>query len=286
MAWVRIDDQFADHPKVAQAGPLAMALHVAALCYCNRHLTDGFIPRAVVKRLLDFEGIAWHSSHPDAVMGSGMDVEWGHVVGDLVDADMWAEVDGGYRIHDYLEYQPSRAEQEQRREQRREAGRKGGKARAKRIAKQDASEPSSKRSSKTEANSNPGPVPGPVPDEVQTPLAPDKPARKSDPIFEALCEVAGWDWRKLNDNERGKANKATKMVRQSEGTAADVRQRAKRWPQVFPGATLTPLGIVSNWQQLGASNGSKAVRHPRCPECDVELPPGKNHPKDVCEAFQ
>ena len=33
MTWVRIDDRFATHPKVMEAGPMAMALDVAAMCY-------------------------------------------------------------------------------------------------------------------------------------------------------------------------------------------------------------------------------------------------------------
>src|SRR6266540_5902380 len=57
MPWVRIDEEFARHPKVVAAGPLGMAMQVAALCYCNQYLTDGFIPRTVVAGLLDFAGL-------------------------------------------------------------------------------------------------------------------------------------------------------------------------------------------------------------------------------------
>lgn len=107
MGWVRIDDGFPQHPKVAKAGPLGIAMQVAALCYCNRYLTDGFIPRGVVPGLLNLEGIAVHTWDGE-LFGGGEDATWQLVVADLIEAGLWEEVEGGYRIHDYLDYQPSR----------------------------------------------------------------------------------------------------------------------------------------------------------------------------------
>ncbi len=96
MTWVRIDDRFAQHPKVVAAGPLAMAMQVAALGYCNRELTDGFVPRAIARTLLDMD--------PDA----GVTADASSVIARLVEAGMWEVEHGGYRIHDYHEYQPSK----------------------------------------------------------------------------------------------------------------------------------------------------------------------------------
>jgi hypothetical protein len=112
MTWVKIDDRFTDHPKLISVGPLGIALQVAALCYSNAYLTDGFIPYNVVKKLL-----CWEFSPPnDTVLltlsvtsgMSGEDVTWELVTGWLVDAGVWEKVDGGYYIHDYPEYQPSK----------------------------------------------------------------------------------------------------------------------------------------------------------------------------------
>jgi hypothetical protein len=88
MTWVRIDDQFPDHPKVIQAGPMASWLYVCGLAYANRYLTDGFIPDRQAVRLVDTD-----DSEP--------------LVRRLVDTGLWERVEGGYQIHDYLEYQPS-----------------------------------------------------------------------------------------------------------------------------------------------------------------------------------
>lgn len=104
MAWVRIDDSFSDHPKVEAAGGDAAWLYVCMLCYCNRHLTDGFVPVEKLPRLSD-------RSRPAALAARLAEVG-------LVDA-----VDGGWRVHDYHDYQPSResvvAERDQAKERMR-----------------------------------------------------------------------------------------------------------------------------------------------------------------------
>ena len=45
--WARLDDAILDNPEeIIAAGPLGFALHVAAITWCARNLTDGFIPQA------------------------------------------------------------------------------------------------------------------------------------------------------------------------------------------------------------------------------------------------
>jgi len=97
MPWARFDDEFPDHPKVLAAGPLAAWLHVCAICYACRYLTDGFIPHGQVRRLADVE---------DPTL----------LVGRLVSSGLWEVVPGGYRVHDFLEYQPAKAGVEHERE--------------------------------------------------------------------------------------------------------------------------------------------------------------------------
>lgn len=107
MTWVKIDDQFPDHPKVLAAGPAAAWLYVCGLCYASRYLTDGFVPAGVVSRLSDLK-------RADDVATR------------LVDAGLWEAADGGYRIHDYLDYQRSASEVDEVSAKRAEAGRRGG----------------------------------------------------------------------------------------------------------------------------------------------------------------
>lgn len=101
MPWVRLDDSFADHPKIERAGPLAAWLHVAALCYCARQLTDGRIPQAKALRLTD---IPQPEEHVSALLRVGL----------------WIEDGDDYVLHDYLDYQPSRADVEAERSAARE----------------------------------------------------------------------------------------------------------------------------------------------------------------------
>ncbi len=172
MVWVRIDDRMPDNPKVAAAGPLALAMQVAALCYSNRELTDGFVPRSVARRLLDWhaedgDGRVWRIGRTSGTVGDDVDPQW--VIALLLNAGIWRETAGGYAIHDFSDYQPSKAEVEDLAAKRSEAGRRGGLARVAKtvaLAKQEPSKGSSKGSSKTLAKSNPGP--GPVPEPKKT----------------------------------------------------------------------------------------------------------------------
>lgn len=165
MTWVRVDEEFARHPKVIEAGPLGMAMQVAALCYCNQYLTDGFVPEAVVPALINLDGLGMRIWKGEMV-GGGEDASWELVMEDVLNAGLWKKVTGGYRIHDYDKYQPSKAQVLALREARKEAGRKGGKvssrAKSKQVIEQEIEQTISNGSSETEAKSNPVPVPVPV----------------------------------------------------------------------------------------------------------------------------
>jgi hypothetical protein len=115
VTWVRIDDHFASHPKVLMAGPLAGWLHVAALCYCAQHLTDGFVALSAVRTLADFKEVGVsRQANLFEISGS---VDALELADRLVDTGLWEAVQRrgrriGFRIHDYLEYNPSKREVE------------------------------------------------------------------------------------------------------------------------------------------------------------------------------
>ena len=131
MPWVRIDDGYADHPKLAAVGPLGQALWLAGLAYCNRNLTDGFIPWSASQRLVTWtyrddlgQVSIYLGSHNDAPVTNE------YVCGLLVGARLWIEVPGGFLIHDYEKYQPTKAQIMAEREAKAAAGRAGGLATA------------------------------------------------------------------------------------------------------------------------------------------------------------
>lgn len=139
MPWVRVDDHFDEHPKLAKVGPLGWALWLAGLAYSNRNLTDGFIPWSVAQGLVTWQ----YLEAPDEegrrkqmtiAVTSGMaggDVETDRVIELLLWAGVWEPRDGGYYIHDYPDYQFTRAEIEAKRA----AGQAGGQASAKARAR-------------------------------------------------------------------------------------------------------------------------------------------------------
>lgn len=175
MAWVRIDDHFDEHPKLQRVGPLGWGVWMAGLAYCNRNLTDGFIPWAKARTLVSFDvveddGKVWSMARSCGMSGEDIDASW--VIDLLVDAGLWEVVENGrgridgYRIHDYEDYQPSKAQIETDRAKKAEAGRLGGLAKAgNRLADDlaDAKQPPEQNASKTEAKLYPKPNPVPVP---------------------------------------------------------------------------------------------------------------------------
>jgi hypothetical protein len=84
MPWFRIDDTFADHPKVTAAGNAAVGLWVRCGTYSARFLTDGLVPGQVVRQY-----------------GNGREIER------LVASRLWVPADGGFQMPDFLDYNPS-----------------------------------------------------------------------------------------------------------------------------------------------------------------------------------
>lgn len=121
MVWARLDDAILDNPKIAAAGPIGFALHVAAITWCCRNLTDGHIPLARVTALLDLSAMHIDPANPCAVPGgaSSLRGEQGvdphTIAGHLVDCGLWSRTGDGYQLHDFLHYNPSKSDVEARR---------------------------------------------------------------------------------------------------------------------------------------------------------------------------
>ena len=71
MAWAKLDDQFAEHPRIVPLGDRAFRLHVAAICLSNRKLTDGHI-----------------SSHDERILMASVKTNRRHT-DELVDQGVW-----------------------------------------------------------------------------------------------------------------------------------------------------------------------------------------------------
>lgn len=151
MVWVRIDDHFDEHPKIVGLDDHAFALFVSGLAYCNRNLTDGFIPTGVGLGKLRYCG----GKQKSAASG-------------LVTAGLWAVVDGGWQVHDFGEYQPTKQQVEDERAKKQAAGQAGGQASAQARAAASA-QPNGVAGAQAKSKPVPGPV-NPVP-LTQNPVA-------------------------------------------------------------------------------------------------------------------
>src|SRR5262245_10798864 len=144
--WVRLDDGFADHPKIKRAGPLATWLHVAGLCYASRYSTDGHLPVEVIPTLASFQDLV---------------VQVQTLVDRLVEVKLWERAEGGFVIHDFLDYNPSaekvKAEREAAR-QRMQAQRGG---RSDKVRENGATSSREVRGNKGRSSASPSPSPSP-----------------------------------------------------------------------------------------------------------------------------
>jgi hypothetical protein len=96
MGTCRLDDNFHNHPKALAAKPYGRDLYVAGIEYANRFFTDGFIPKAAVPTL-----------------APGLPAPW-RWASELVTVGLWEQAEAGYRIHDWLEWNPSATERKAR----------------------------------------------------------------------------------------------------------------------------------------------------------------------------
>ncbi len=111
MSWARLDDNFADHPKIVGLGDRAFRLHVAAILWSCRFATDGDVTAGL--RTLA------------AALGASDE----HVA-ELVAARVWERHGARVLIHDFLDFNLSRADVEARAGKSHEARVAGGRARA------------------------------------------------------------------------------------------------------------------------------------------------------------
>lgn len=113
MTWIKLDDSFADHPKVADLSDRAFRVHISALLYCGKYLTDGVIPRSIANKF--------------CINNASQTIQ------KLIENGLWKRIEGGYEINDYLKYQTSKAQAEMEKENNRLRAAKARAAKSKAI---------------------------------------------------------------------------------------------------------------------------------------------------------
>jgi hypothetical protein len=117
--YVKVHDGLPDHPKIIEAGGEAGWLYICGLAYASRQLTDGVIPKRLVRRLTD-------GSNPEANASALVRVGLWHNGEHNCPKCPQASPDS-YVVHDYLDHQRSASEVADLRAKRAAAGQRGGK---------------------------------------------------------------------------------------------------------------------------------------------------------------
>lgn len=127
MSWARLDDGMPENEKIADLSDAAFRGQVTAICYAARNLTDGYLPARFAKQYV----------RTNKVLKELVPALWHLPRGLCEQCRSWPEamsaVEGktdGYYIHDYLDYNPTRAQVLEERAKRQTSKVKGGQARA------------------------------------------------------------------------------------------------------------------------------------------------------------
>jgi hypothetical protein len=99
MSWFRVDDGMLDHPKwkraIRSGGDAVVHLWLALGTWCSRHLTDGMVPADMLGEIAGPRGKRTKERALRALLDERLLV---------------SHIDGGVLLHDYLDYNPSRAD--------------------------------------------------------------------------------------------------------------------------------------------------------------------------------
>ena len=109
VTYLLLDDGMDAHHKIEGLSDRAFRLHLSGLLHCAKNLTDGLVSDASLRGMKGrFRATNRH-------------------VDEFIEAGLWVKYEGhGHLIHNYLTWNPSRVEVEERHEKRAAAGRKGG----------------------------------------------------------------------------------------------------------------------------------------------------------------
>lgn len=167
----RLDIHFDEHPSHAEMELEHLGLHVCAVTYCNRNLTDGFVSDR-------------------AVRGFGKSGKAPKIAVQMVKLGKWERVEGGYQIVGFLDWNPSKVEVLARRAAKAAAGQLGGKRSGESRSKHEALASTLLRPL---ANPSPSPSPTPAPEKKKKPSVSKKSATATPPDgFDPVESCAEW----------------------------------------------------------------------------------------------
>jgi hypothetical protein len=101
MAWIRLSDDYTDHPKFDRLSDGAFRLWHQGIAFCRKYQTDGMIPLASLRGFKAYSPKRQRELTTPWQAGARA---------------LWEALDGfGMRVHDYLQWNPSKDEENERR---------------------------------------------------------------------------------------------------------------------------------------------------------------------------
>ena len=215
MTWAKLDDGFFRHPKARAAGKDGRALFIAGLCWAASHLTDGFIAAAELGLVA-----AEAEVRPQATVRRLVEIGW------------WVPAEGGWWIHDYLDFNPTAEEEKEKRRKRAESGRRGGQ-RSRPPGSKTEAKPEANASANSEAKEKQIGTPSPSPTDVVTPPEPlqkavDNPVGEGSDLINDAVQLAATRYGN-NQVDQGKGHDADGLARwwlQENAAGARIRAAA------------------------------------------------------------
>lgn len=235
MSWFKVDDQSPFHPKVLAAGNEAWGAFCRMGAWSSAHRREGYISE-----------------------GGAATITTKKVLQRLMDAGLLHKEEGGYRLHDYLDYNPTADQDKAKRDARAEAGRKGGlnSAQAKQQAKAQAI-----ASTYAEQNGkqNPTPTrPDPTPTRINTKTLDDRQTDSTDKSGQS-SSVVGLNMPKGNGS--GYGPEADAILSEHPSWQEPLQAKVMAAPNVkSPGRYA--LGILKRWKAGDGTPADAAVAPP------------------------
>jgi hypothetical protein len=168
MSWLRVDDGFAGHNKVAPLSDAALRLWLLASCWSRQAQNlkhEGRIPEGL---LVAIGQNRWPLSKAKKLAQELVDARGGG----LYENGLWLAVDGGWQIHDWHWYGIVTSDDDSLAAKRSEAGRRGAASRWQTDGKPDGKPPISHVANDAIASGNampPNPIPNPEEEDPPTP---------------------------------------------------------------------------------------------------------------------
>lgn len=213
------------HDKFLTAGPAAAWLWLCGIGYCQDGLTDGFIPASAI----DFLGV----KRPLPLVQR------------LVEVRLWDAVDGGWRVHDYLEHNKSGDEVRTTMRKRREGGHLGGRPRTSEETLEVNHPKNPIRPSVLP--SDPSDLPADVGAEPQSASGPSSPAVLT---FPTVGSLSTWDLTEAHQAELSESYPNIDVPAQA--------RRAHAWIRANVARRKTARGMAAflvNWLNRAVSKG-------------------------------